>query len=200
MDQSTVDVRTVPLPQAHDVLTDILRQGAQQLLAQAIEAEVADWIDRHQDCRDAAGRRQVVRNGHLPAQDCRDAAGRHLNPIFDLFPPQTDFINRTSETEGQDLLRQMNRRHQEARPGDSRLDARIASYELAAQLQLSAPEVLDISRETPATQRMYGLDQRVTEDHGRNCLIARRLLEHGVRFVQVWRGAGDGFPGRHWYW
>ena len=66
MDQSTVDMRIVPLPQAQDVLTDILRQGAQTLLAQAVEAEVADWIDRHRDCRDAAGRRQVVRNGHLP--------------------------------------------------------------------------------------------------------------------------------------
>lgn len=66
MDYSTNDVRIVPLPRAPDVLTDILRQGAQRLLAQAIEAEVADWIDRHQDCRDAAGRRQVVRNGHLP--------------------------------------------------------------------------------------------------------------------------------------
>ncbi|MCI0456660.1 MAG: DUF1501 domain-containing protein [Gemmataceae bacterium] len=120
------------------------------------------------------------------------------NPIFDLFPPQTGFINRTSEAEGQELLRQMNRRHQEARPGDSRLDARIASYELAARLQLSAPEVLDISRETPATHRMYGLDQRVTEDFGRNCLIARRLLERGVRFVQVWSGADNGFPRRNW--
>src|SRR5499426_190893 len=66
MIDATTETRIVPLPQAQDVLTDLLRQGAQRLLAQAIEAEVADWIDRHQDCRDAAGRRQVVRNGHLP--------------------------------------------------------------------------------------------------------------------------------------
>src|SRR5262245_36405349 len=75
MDQSTVDVRIVPLPQAQDVLTDILRQGAQQLLAQAVEAEVADWIDRHQDCRDAAGRRQVVRNGRSPERTITTGVG-----------------------------------------------------------------------------------------------------------------------------
>src|ERR1043166_1143202 len=75
MDCSTSEVRIVPLPQAPDVLTDILRQGAQQLLAQAIAAEVADWIDRHQDCRDAAGRRQVVRNGHLPERTITTGVG-----------------------------------------------------------------------------------------------------------------------------
>ena len=84
------------------------------------------------------------------------------------------------------------------REGDSRLDARIASYELAARLQLSAPEVLDISGETEATRRLYGLDEKITEDFGRNCLVARRLLERGVRFVQVWSGADNGFPRRNW--
>jgi putative transposase len=72
---STTETRVVSLPQAQDVLTDLLRQGAQQLLAQAIEAEVADWIDRHQDCRDAAGRRQVVRNGHLPQRTITTGVG-----------------------------------------------------------------------------------------------------------------------------
>jgi len=120
------------------------------------------------------------------------------NPIFDLFPPTNDYITPASEADGRALLRQMNRRHQQARPGDSRLDARIQTYELAARLQLSAPEVLDLSRETPATRRLYGLDERVTADFGRNCLIARRLLERGVRFVQVWSGADNGFPRRNW--
>jgi hypothetical protein len=120
------------------------------------------------------------------------------NPIADLFPPENGFITPASEAEGLNLLRQLNRSHQAARPGDSRLDARITSYELAARLQLSAPEVLDISRETPATRRLYGLDQAITEDFGRNCLIARRLLERGVRFVQVWSGADNGFPRRNW--
>src|SRR6516162_8783917 len=72
---STTETASVPLPQAQDVLTDLLRQGAQQLLAQAIEAEVADWIDRHQGCRDAAGRRQVVRNGHLPQRTITTGVG-----------------------------------------------------------------------------------------------------------------------------
>ncbi len=111
------------------------------------------------------------------------------NPIFDLFPARNDYITPQSEAEGMRLLQEMNRRHEETRPGDSRLEARIASYELAARLQLSAPEVLNISQESQATRRLYGLDQKITEDFGRNCLIARRLLERGVRFVQVWSGA-----------
>ena len=84
------------------------------------------------------------------------------------------------------------------REGDSRLDARIASYEMAAKLQLSAPEVLDISGESEATRKLYGLDPRSPRTSGRNCLIARRLLERGVRFVQVWSGADNGFPRRNW--
>ena len=66
MRYSTSETAIVPLPQSQDVLSDVLHRGAEQLLAQAIEAEVADWIERHQDCRDAVGHRQVVRNGHLP--------------------------------------------------------------------------------------------------------------------------------------
>lgn len=120
------------------------------------------------------------------------------NPIFDLNPPPNEFITQQSEADGQEVLRQLNRRHEATRAGDTRLDARITSYELAARLQLSAPEVLDISRETDATRRLYGLDHEITEDFGRNCLIARRLLERGVRFVQVWSGADNGFPRRNW--
>ncbi len=121
------------------------------------------------------------------------------NPIADLFPPkEAAFITPQSETAGLDLLEQLNREHLKSRVGDSRLEARIASYELAARLQLSAPEALDLSQETEATGRLYGLDQKVTEDFGRNCLVARRLLERGVRFVQVWSGADNGFPRRNW--
>jgi hypothetical protein len=120
------------------------------------------------------------------------------NPIFDLFPPEGQFITRQSEADGLALLQKMNRDHQAARAGDSRLEARIASYELAARLQLSAPEVLDVAGESAATRRLYGLDDKVTEDFGRNCLLARRLLERGVRFVQVWSGADNGFPRRNW--
>jgi hypothetical protein len=120
------------------------------------------------------------------------------NPIYDLFPPEGSAVTKASEADGQELLKRLNEGHKASRPGDSRLDARIASYELAARLQLSAPEVLDVSKETEATRRLYGLDEKVTEDFGRNCLIARRLLERGVRFVQVWSGADNGFPRRNW--
>ena len=137
--------------------------------------------------------------GFLPAahQGTMVRAGSK-NPIFDLFPPENSSVTRASEAAGLALLQKMNRAHQATRPGDSRLDARIQSYELAARLQLSAPEVLDLSKETAATKRLYGLDDRDTEDFGRNCLVARRLLERGVRFVQVWSGADNGFPRRNW--
>jgi hypothetical protein len=138
-------------------------------------------------------------SGFLPAayQGTMVKAGAK-NPIFDLFPPEGIPVGRAGEAEGLALLERMNRRHRETREGDSRLDARIASYELAARLQLSAPDVLDVSQETEATRRLYGLDNPVTEDFGRNCMVARRLLERGVRFVQVWSGADNGFPRRNW--
>lgn len=120
------------------------------------------------------------------------------NPIADLFPPQGENITAQSERDGLQLLTRLNRRHQASREGDSRLNARIESYELAARLQLSAPEVLDISQETQATRRLYGVDDEITADFGRNCLIARRLLERGVRFVQLYSGADNGFPRRNW--
>ncbi len=120
------------------------------------------------------------------------------NPIYDLFPPDKSAVTPASDADGQAVLMQLNQQHQATRPGDSRLDARIASYEMAARLQLSAPEVLDLSRETELTKNRYGLDDKVTSDFGRNCLIARRLLERGVRFVQLWSGADNGFPRRNW--
>src|SRR5438093_2413923 len=80
------------------------------------------------------------------------------NPIYDLFPADNRFITGSSEADGQALLQRLNRQHQQTREGDSRLDARIASYELAARLQLSAPEVLDISKEPEATRELYGLE------------------------------------------
>ncbi len=121
------------------------------------------------------------------------------NPIYDLFPPKTaSFITPASELETQALLKTLNQAHLATRAGDSRLDARIASYELAAKLQVSAPEVLDCAGESAATKKLYGLDEKITADFGQRCLIARRLLERGVRFVQIWSGADNGFPRRNW--
>jgi hypothetical protein len=120
-------------------------------------------------------------------------------PIYDLNPPASaKFITKESERDGLALLARVNREHLAGRQDDSRLEARIASYEMAARLQLSAPEVLDISGESKATQSLYGIDSEVTADIGRRCLTARRLLERGVRFVQVWSGADNGFPRRNW--
>jgi hypothetical protein len=119
-------------------------------------------------------------------------------PINDLFAPENSGITKASESEGQELLKRLNREHQKTREGDSRLEARIASYELAARLQQSAPEVLDISKESAATRKLYGLDEKISEEFGTRCLIARRLLERGVRFVQLWSGADNGFPRRNW--
>ncbi|HEY1861886.1 MAG TPA: DUF1501 domain-containing protein [Gemmataceae bacterium] len=120
------------------------------------------------------------------------------NPIHDLYPPEKCSVTPEGDAEGLALLNKLNREHAATREGDTRLDARIASYELAAKLQKSAPEVLDLSKETDATKKLYGLDEKITEDFGRNCLIGRRLLERDVRFVQLWSGADNGFPRRNW--
>jgi hypothetical protein len=132
-------------------------------------------------------------------------------PIADLFPHRNGrYISARSDREGFSLLEQMNRRHAALRPEDTRLDSRIQSYELAARMQLAAPEALDISREPEHIKSMYGIQEHrkvwPTEINpeeeadymGRKCLAARRLLERGVRFVQIWSGNDNGFPRRNW--
>jgi hypothetical protein len=131
-------------------------------------------------------------------------AGTILNasgnpPIPDLAPsPKEKFVSPDADRDAMELLGKVNRQHAETRPGDSRLEARIESYELAAKMQKHAPEALDLSREAAKTRAAYGLDDRdpATADFGRRCLLARRLLERGVRFVQVWSGAGG--PSNNW--
>ncbi len=114
-------------------------------------------------------------------------------PMTHLQPPaDATHITPASRSEGLALLRELNLAHAAERADDSRLTARIASYELAARLQLSAPELLDLSGESAATKQLYGLDQAETADFGNRCLLARRLVERGVRFVQVWSGQGGG--------
>jgi uncharacterized protein (DUF1501 family) len=90
-----------------------------------------------------------------------------------------------------DYLQARNRRHREGRGANSELDARIRSYELAFQMQAHAPEAVDLSQETAETKALYGLDDQETARFGRNCLLARRLVERGVRFVQCYHGAGS---------
>ena len=132
------------------------------------------------------------------------------NPIEDLFAEDATFITRDSERSTTDLLTKLNRLHEATRPGDSRLEARIRSYELAAMMQLSAPAALDLSHEPAHVLRMYGLDnvpfsfpdaindREETVYFARKCLAARRLLERGVRFVQIWSGCDNAFPRRNW--
>ena len=88
-------------------------------------------------------------------------------------------------------MAQLNRRHLEEHPGEDDLEARIASYELAARMQSAAKDALDLSQETQATQQMYGLDNPKCAHFARQCLIARRLVENGVRFVQIYSGGTE---------
>src|SRR5262249_27770956 len=89
-----------------------------------------------------------------------------------------------------DLLARLNRDHLRSRPGESELAARIQSYELAYRMQTAATEVVDLGREPRVIRHRYGLDDKRTAPFGRKCLIARRLLERGVRFVQLYSGGG----------
>src|SRR5688572_6281410 len=92
-----------------------------------------------------------------------------------------------------DLLGQLNGIHAGPRADNTELEARIRSYELAYQMQAEAPGVVDLRKETAATKELYGLDQKETAIFGRNCLLARRLVENGVRFIQLYSGAGSGW-------
>jgi hypothetical protein len=103
--------------------------------------------------------------------------------ILNLDPPP--HLRGALQADNLDLLARLNRQHLDRHPGEDDLDARIASFELAARMQTAAKEALDISGETAATHRMYGLDNDETREYGTRCLIARRLVERGVRFVQL---------------
>ncbi|HZZ79458.1 MAG TPA: DUF1501 domain-containing protein, partial [Gemmataceae bacterium] len=106
--------------------------------------------------------------------------------IFNLDAPP--HLRGETQRQNLDLLRALNRRHAELHPGEADLETRIASYELAARMQDAAREALDLSREPASIHRMYGLDQPTTRSYAERCLIARRLIERGVRFVQLFLG------------
>jgi hypothetical protein len=132
-------------------------------------------------------------------------------PVADLFPHASgDFITPRGEAAAHRLLADLNRQHAAKREGDQRLDARIRSYELAARMQLAAPEALNLKAEPAHVQKLYGLDRgpqtwpkEISADEeafhfSQKCLAARRLLERGVRFVQIWSGNDNSFPRRNW--
>jgi Protein of unknown function (DUF1501) len=136
----------------------------------------------------------VYGQGFLPAayQGTTFRSGR--NPILNLNRPAG--MNQEEQRDLLDSLRAMNQRHLDSRNRDSELAARLESYELAFRMQMSAPEATDVSSESEATKKLYGLDDPISADFGGRCLLARRLVERGVRFVQVWNG--DGMNATDW--
>lgn len=135
-------------------------------------------------------------NGFLPAKHQGVTIRSQGTAIDDLFPATP--ISGTTERASRDLLAALNRRHLAARGTSDALSARIRSYQLAAKMQLAVTEVTNLDRETRATHKLYGLDDADCADFGRGCLLARRLLEQGVRFVQLFSGGAFGSPRINW--
>jgi uncharacterized protein (DUF1501 family) len=126
--------------------------------------------------------------GYLPAAYQGTVFRAAGDPILDLHPPAGSLSPEQQRAE-LDQLARMNQNYVEKHPGISELSARISSYELAFRMQGCAPEAVDIESESDETKRLYGLDDKATEPFGRQCLMARRLVERGVRVVQLWSGA-----------
>ena len=135
-------------------------------------------------------------NGFLPSEHQGVPLRARGTPLDDLFPTRT--IPAETERDSRRLLEHLNQRHLEQRGGDDALLGRIRSYQLAARMQLAVPEVAALDSETRATQQLYGLDRQPTADFGRACLLARRLLQQGVRFVQLFSGGAFGRPRHNW--
>jgi hypothetical protein len=129
--------------------------------------------------------------GFLPATFQGTAFRQGDTPILFLKPPHgtTDEQQRNKL----DLLKTLNQRFGRDKQEDSELDARIRSYELAYQMQSAAPEAVDLTKESEATKKLYGIDKEETAVYGTNCLLARRLVERGVRFVELYSGSGSGW-------
>ena len=125
-------------------------------------------------------------SGYMPATYQATVMRSQGTPILDLSPPEN--LAAGGQRKLLDTLRDYNVAHQNLRPGNSDLAARIASYELAYRMQSEAPEAVDLSEETAETQELYGLNDKRCEKVGKQCLLARRLVERGVRFVQIYSG------------
>jgi hypothetical protein len=134
-------------------------------------------------------------SGFLPAEYQGTLFRSGSQPIRNLFADK--IIPARAETDALGLLGELNQSHLAARSGNDLLKARIRSYELAAKMQVSVPEATSVSDEPQAVQQLYGLHQQQTSDCGRRCLLARRLLQRGVRFVQLYSGGAFGGTPRH---
>jgi len=143
------------------------------------------------DDREPVGGPKNWSSGFLPATFQGTQFRQGDTPILHLKAPN----GTTAEQQRSklDFLKQLNEQYDTAHAGDSELEARIDTYELAYQMQAAAPEAVDSSGESEATRRLYGLDDEHTEPFGRNCLLARRLVERGVRFVELYAGSGSGW-------
>jgi hypothetical protein len=126
--------------------------------------------------------------GYMPASNQGTLFRSKGSPLLDLATP--DGVGPRTQRHSLDLLAKLNDAHATRHPEQSELAARIQSYELAYRMQTSAAEVVDVSLESPAIQAMYGVDEPQTADFGRKCLVARRLVEQGVRFIQIYSGGG----------
>lgn len=133
-------------------------------------------------------------NGFLPAavQGTAFRTSSDGEPVPDLAAPTAQ--DPAVRAGAMAWLQRMNQAYATARPGDSTLEARLRSYEVAARMQLSVPEIADLNRETAATRRLYGCEEEGESTFAESCLLARRLAERGVRFVQVYHGGA----GRSW--
>ena len=129
-------------------------------------------------------------NGFMPATYQGVPFQSAGSPILYLKRPEG--VTVAQQRRRLDLIRKWNERYSAANPTESALAARVAAYELAWRMQSHAPAAVDISLETKATRAQYGLDHKTTKYFGRNCLLARRLVERGVRFVQVYSGGNEG--------
>jgi hypothetical protein len=128
-------------------------------------------------------------NGYMPASFQGTPFRSSGDPIVDLMPPKD--MTRERQRRWLDYLNRMNERHRETNPFDSELSARVASYELAYRMQVHATEAIDLDKESEATRRLYGIGEPETDYFGRQALMAARLVERGVRFVQLYSGGGN---------
>jgi hypothetical protein len=135
------------------------------------------------------GGKQLWANGYLPALYSGVEFSMKGAPVHHLNPPENQPPGAQQST--LDLLARLNQRHAAAHPGEHELEARIRNFELAARMQLAAGDVLDISKESEATRKLYGIDDPHSGPYGLRCLMARRLVEQGVRFVQVTTSPGQ---------
>ncbi|HTG43637.1 MAG TPA: DUF1501 domain-containing protein [Verrucomicrobiae bacterium] len=141
------------------------------------------------DGADPLGGTKNWSSGFLPASFQGTVFRAGDLPIFDLAPPPT--VGARQQRSKLDFLTPLNRQFGAGKEEDTELAARLNSYELAYRMQSAAPEAVDLSQETEATRRLYGLDETETEKFGKLCLMARRLVERGVRFVELYCGSGS---------